>query len=141
MLLRIQDVSLSYGGPQLLTQANLQIQAGERICLIGRNGAGKSTLMKVLLGNIQPDSGSIQRRQDLSITQLVQEVPRDMQGSVYDIVAQGLGDVGRWLIDYEHMSQCIAEDPSEDNLSRLTGGQRVNELFCGIVSRDLSVFQ
>ena len=120
MLLRIQDVSLSYGGPQLLTQANLQIQAGERICLIGRNGAGKSTLMKVLLGNIQPDSGSIQRRQDLSITQLVQEVPRDMQGSVYDIVAQGLGDVGRWLIDYEHMSQCIAEDPSEDNLSRLT---------------------
>ena len=60
-LLSLLDVSLAFGGPSILEKANLQIDPGERVCLVGRNGAGKSTLMKIITGQMQPDKGDIFR--------------------------------------------------------------------------------
>jgi ABC transport system ATP-binding/permease protein len=86
-LVSLLDVSLSFGGAPLLDRVNLQIDRGERVCLVGRNGAGKSTLMKVIAGEIQPDEGQVFRSPpDAVIATLRQEVPAGLVGTVQSIV-------------------------------------------------------
>ena len=85
-LLSMQDVSLKFGGPALLDGVNLQIEEGERVCLLGRNGAGKSTLMKLIRGDMEPDSGEISRQQALRVAYLTQEVPHDLEGTIFEVV-------------------------------------------------------
>jgi len=89
-LLSLQDVSLGFGGPRLFDGINLQIEQGERVGLLGRNGMGKSTLLKLLNGDIAPQSGAVSRQQNLRTAYLPQEVPADVAGKVFDIVASGL---------------------------------------------------
>ncbi|MBX3738349.1 MAG: ATP-binding cassette domain-containing protein [Candidatus Didemnitutus sp.] len=89
-LLNLLDVSLAFGGPAILDHINFQIEAGERVCLVGRNGAGKSTLMKVIMGEMKPDTGDVFRPQGSLYARLTQEVPTDVTGNVHDIVASGL---------------------------------------------------
>jgi ATP-binding cassette subfamily F protein uup len=89
-LLNLLDVNLAFGGPAILDHVNFQIEAGERVCLVGRNGAGKSTLMKVIMGEMKPDAGDVFRPQGSLYARLTQEVPTDLSGSVHDIVASGL---------------------------------------------------
>ena len=72
-LLRTRNLRLSFGGPALLDGIDLCIEAGERVCLVGRNGCGKSTLLKVLEGRISPDEGEVERRQGLKIASLIAE--------------------------------------------------------------------
>jgi len=93
-LLRLQDVSFSYGGPNLLEDISLEIQAGERIGLVGRNGTGKSTLLKLLEGELKPDNGEIARMPGLRIARLAQEVPTGTDETIFDEVARGLGVQG-----------------------------------------------
>ncbi len=89
-LLNLLDVNLAFGGPAVLDHVNFQIEPGERVCLLGRNGAGKSTLMKVIMGEMKPDSGDISRPAGSLYARLQQEVPTDLVGNVHDIVASGL---------------------------------------------------
>jgi len=90
-LISLQDVSLGYGGPRLFDNINLQIERGEWVGLLGRNGAGKSTLLKLINGEIEPQSGTAACQQNLRVAYLPQEVPTDINGKVFDIVASGLG--------------------------------------------------
>ena len=103
-LLRLQNVQLSFGGPALLDSVNLSIEHNERICLIGRNGAGKSSLLKLINGKNKPDSGEITKQAGVVITQLEQEVPHDMSGSVYEVVAGGLAETGALLAQFNQLS-------------------------------------
>ena len=103
-LLRLQNIQLSYGGPALLDDINLSIEPNERICLIGRNGAGKSSLLKIISGKHKADSGDRILETGIVVTQLEQEVPQDLSGSVYDVVADGLAEVGDLLSQYHHLS-------------------------------------
>ncbi|MFA5265314.1 MAG: ATP-binding cassette domain-containing protein, partial [Opitutaceae bacterium] len=89
-LISLLDVSLSYGGPPLIKAANLQIDEGERVCLLGRNGTGKSSLMRILSGELKQDQGDVFRQPGLRVARLQQEVPVDIQGSAHNIVAAGL---------------------------------------------------
>ena len=89
-LLNLLDVNLHFGGPAILEKINFQIETGERVCLLGRNGAGKSTLMKVIVGEMQPDTGDVFRPAGAIYRRLNQEVPADLHGNVHDIVAGGL---------------------------------------------------
>jgi ATP-binding cassette subfamily F protein uup len=89
-LLTLLDVTLHFGGPAILDKVNLQVDPGERLCLVGRNGAGKSTLMKVITGEMKPDSGDVFRPANAVYRRLTQEVPADLAGAVHDIVASGL---------------------------------------------------
>ena len=104
MLLTLRNLQLSFGAAPLLEDVSLIIEKGERLCLVGRNGAGKSTLMKVIAGEIQPDDGSIEQAQGLRIARLEQDVPRDTAGSVFDVVAQGLGEQGALLAEYHQLT-------------------------------------
>ncbi len=74
-LLSLRNVSLSFGGPRLLDQVELQIEPGERVCLLGRNGEGKSTLLRLIRGEIEPDEGEVIRQQGLRITLLAPGCP------------------------------------------------------------------
>src|SRR5258705_12298468 len=94
-LLSLRDVSLAFGGPRLLDRVDLQIERGERVCLLGRNGEGKSTLLRLFQGVIAPDEGEVIRRQGVRIARLEQEVPEGRGGSVAKEVSWGLEGVDR----------------------------------------------
>lgn len=121
-LLSLKQVTVSYGGPNLLNKVDFQLDRGERVCLVGRNGAGKSTLMKLIAGQLTPDSGEI-RGQDLKIARLEQEVSGSTDGSVFDVVAQGLGEVAPLLIEYHHVLHQLETDASEAVLTALEKAQ------------------
>ncbi|EOD80622.1 ABC transporter ATP-binding protein uup [Grimontia indica] len=118
-LINITNAQLAYGDNPLLDHAEFVLQQGERVCLVGRNGAGKSTLMKVIHGTVQLDDGSINRQQDLKVSRLEQDPPRDAEGSVVDYVAEGLAEVGAQLKEYHDLLGLIEHDPSEKNINRL----------------------
>src|SRR5829696_7993831 len=118
-LLGMQEVSIAFGGPPVLDRASLNIERGERVCLLGRNGAGKSTLMKLLDGTITPDSGAVVRENGVSVARLEQEVPADVTGSTFDVVAAGLGERGLLLARYHDASHRVATDTSDAALREL----------------------
>ncbi|MES3032421.1 MAG: ATP-binding cassette domain-containing protein [Gemmatimonadota bacterium] len=118
-LLGLQDVSLAFGGPALLSHADFSIARGERVCLLGRNGTGKSTLLKLLDGTLQPDSGTVVRLTGLSVTRLEQEIPDDVSGTMFDVVAAGLGTAGALLAQYHHASLDVARDATPKALKEL----------------------
>ncbi|PLX83926.1 MAG: ABC transporter ATP-binding protein [Desulfuromonas sp.] len=112
-LLSLRNVSLAYGGPTLLDEVGLQVERGERICLLGRNGAGKSTLLGVIAGEVRPDGGAVDRQQGLRVARLPQEVPQHLQGSVFEIVARGLGEAGEALCRHHELSGRLAAGEQE----------------------------
>jgi len=89
-LLTLLDVTLHFGGPAILEKINFQVDPGERVCLLGRNGAGKSTLMKVIAGEMKPDTGDVFRPAGAVYRRLTQEIPPELAGTVHDIVQGGL---------------------------------------------------
>ena len=116
-LLTLRALGLHLGATVLLEDVNLVVERGERIAVLGRNGMGKTTLLRVIDGEVAVDSGEIVRAQSLRVARLVQDVPADIQGTVFDVVATGLGEVGEVLARYEH---AIAEHPERlDELARL----------------------
>ena len=104
-LINLRNISLAFGGPPLLEDISLRIDKGERICLLGRNGSGKSTLLKVIAGEIQEDAGIIDRQQGLRVARLEQDVPRNLQGTIYEVTAQGLAETGALLVRYHDLSR------------------------------------
>ncbi|SJL83105.1 ABC transporter ATP-binding protein [Vibrio palustris] len=142
-LITINNGLLAFGDHPLLDGADFALQENERVCLVGRNGAGKSTLMKILAGNIILDDGKMQITQDVVVSRLEQDPPRDQAGSVYDYVSGGLQEVGEQLKTYNHLLDIIAEDPSEKNFNKLSavqeqldhsGGWRFEERINNVLS-------
>lgn len=118
-LVTLQDIYLSYGQPPLIDHINLVIERGERVCLIGRNGAGKSTLLKILTGQITADDGVLKRASGVKIAQLEQSVPEDAQGSVFDVITQGLGTEGELAKRYHHLILELGNNPSDQTMRDL----------------------
>jgi ABC transport system ATP-binding/permease protein len=142
-LLTLRDVSLAYGHHPLLAHVDFQIDAGERVCLVGRNGTGKSTLFRVITNAAVPDDGEIWRKDMLRVAHLEQEVPPDTEETVYDVVAGGLGDIGRLLTEYHRATQQADTAPhaSLDRLATLQasieaqGGWNVSQKVETVLSR------
>ncbi len=119
-LLFLRDVCLSFGAAPLLDRIHFQIEPNERVCIVGRNGEGKSTLLKVLEG-IQPvDEGHRIIQDGVRLAKLQQDVPQDMQGSVFDTVAQGLGEIAPLLKAYHQAAQQLQQDNTAATLAYLT---------------------
>jgi len=119
----LKDIALSFGGLPLLNGIDLQIEPGERVCLVGRNGEGKSSLMKILAGEIEPDRGEITRQKGLRVARLTQEVPVGTTGTVYEVVAAGLGEMFALLSRYHAVSHLLQTDHSETVLAELEEAQ------------------
>ena len=116
----LHQAYLSYSDAPLLDHIELQIEPGERLCLVGRNGAGKSTLLKVIAGDIPLDDGRRIHLQDLKIARLEQDPPQSSQQSVFDYVAEGLSGVGALLQHYHLQSIAVAQDASDQNIRTLS---------------------
>ncbi len=130
-LFSLRNVSLAFGGPRLLEEASLQIERGERLCLMGRNGEGKSTLLRLIRGEIEPDEGEFMRQQGLLVSLLPQQVPRDRAGTVAEQVAGGLQDQGHHALESDHRVQAVV------SRLRLDPDARFEDLSSGMKRRVL----
>ena len=108
-LLTLDSVGLAYGHLPLFERASLQIEAGERIALIGRNGSGKSSLLKVIAGEVPADAGAVWRAPGLRVSRLDQDVPLTGTRTVFDEIAFGLGDLGSLVARYHEAASRVAE--------------------------------
>jgi ATP-binding cassette subfamily F protein uup len=104
-LLRFDDICLEFGDQLILRDAEFSIEAGERVCLIGRNGAGKSTTLKLITGQLEADRGEITARQGLIVSQLEQNLPEAMDMLVTDVIRDGLTQIESLLEEYAHKSK------------------------------------
>ncbi|TAL86900.1 MAG: ATP-binding cassette domain-containing protein, partial [Rhodanobacter sp.] len=111
-LIQLQRVDFSIGGPLLLEHVDLSVEANERVCIVGRNGEGKSTLMKLIAGELHADDGEVRIQNGIVVARMAQEVPHGTAGSVFDVVAEGLGDLGRLLARYHHLLDQGLHSPS-----------------------------
>jgi ABC transport system ATP-binding/permease protein len=118
-LLALQRVGLAFGHLPLFEDADLQIENGERIALIGRNGSGKSSLLRVLSGDQPVDAGSIWREPGLRVSRLDQDVPMAGVRSVFAEVAAGLGALGSLVAEYHQAATRVAETHAAADLERL----------------------
>ncbi|MBI4826426.1 MAG: ATP-binding cassette domain-containing protein [Nitrospirae bacterium] len=143
-LVSLQDVILSFGGPELLDGVTLQISGNERVCLVGRNGAGKSTLMKIITGEITPDAGEVIYEQGVRIASLSQEVPQNLTGTVFDLVSGGLGNMVELLSEYHSISvrlahgedaALMAELERVQHLIESAGGWQIQQRVETVISR------
>lgn len=118
-LISLQEITLAYGGPPLFDHMDLQLEPGERVALLGRNGVGKTTLMKIMAGQLEPDSGQVIYQKGIRVTHLPQEVPPGITGNVFDLVLSGLGDRVKLLSDYHHVNHRLQTEHSEQLLKQL----------------------
>ncbi|WP_370548975.1 ABC transporter ATP-binding protein [Edwardsiella tarda] len=118
-LISLSGAWLSFSDAPLLDNAELHIEPNERVCLVGRNGAGKSTLLKILGRELALDDGRVVYAQDLVVSRLQQDPPRDVAGSVFDFVADGVAEQAQQLRDYHELLRKVERDPSEQHLRQL----------------------
>jgi ATP-binding cassette subfamily F protein uup len=103
-LVRFDEVSLEFGEQVLLRGANMGIEPGERVCLIGRNGAGKTSLFKLIDGELEPDHGKIQFRSGIGVSQLKQNLPDELDKTVREFVTDGLANIELLIAEYQNKS-------------------------------------
>lgn len=124
-LISIHDACLSFSDTRILDNTELHIQKCERVCLVGRNGAGKSTLMKIINGEQILHAGSIIYKKNLVVARLQQDPPRNITGSVYDFVAEGVQEQVEQLKAYHAISQKVMDNVSEQNLNKMAQVQSI----------------
>ncbi len=100
----LDNASLAFGHHALLDHASFQLDAGERVGLIGRNGAGKSSLLKAIAGTIKLDEGTVWRAPNTRVVYVPQEPELDAMHTVFEAVAEGLGSLQQTIIDYHQVT-------------------------------------
>ncbi|MFU8819757.1 MAG: ATP-binding cassette domain-containing protein [Desulfurivibrio sp.] len=135
-LISLQQVTLAFGGRPLLDRANLQVEAGERLCLLGRNGEGKSTLLRIINHELEVDAGEVIRRKGLRSARLEQEVPPGLHGSVREVAAAGLANGGER--ERQHLEKVLSrlELPPEQEFNQLSGGLKRRVLLARALAND-----
>jgi ATP-binding cassette subfamily F protein uup len=121
---------MAFGGPPLLDGVNLQLEAGDRLCLMGRNGAGKSSLLRLISGELLPDGGEVIRQQGLRVALVSQDIPQGISGTVFDLVAGGMGNAAELLGEYHQIVHRLAVEGGEQHLRQLESLQKSLE-ECG----------
>ncbi|MDX1823448.1 MAG: ATP-binding cassette domain-containing protein [Thiohalomonadales bacterium] len=119
-LLTLKNVSLSYGHVSLLDNVDLALESGERVCLVGRNGTGKSSLLRLIYGETLPDDGEIWRRDNLRIARLEQDLPAGVKGTVFEVVADGLKELGELVSRYHHALAELQQDQTDRHVQALS---------------------
>ena len=126
-LLMLDAVSLAYGMQTLLDQATMNVAQGERVCLLGRNGEGKSTLLRIISGEIQPDSGAVRLDDGARLSVLPQNLPADDTRTAYEVVSGAFPETGELLAEFHRLTQSV----DEQSLDRLMKVQERIEALDG----------
>jgi len=124
-LLTLDAISLAFGMQPLLDQATMNVEQGERICLIGRNGEGKSTLLRIVSGEIQPDGGVVRLDDGAVLSLLPQNLPVDDPRTAYEVVAGAFPETGKLLSEFHHLTQ-FTDEQSLDRLMKVQ--ERIEDL-------------
>lgn len=133
-LINLQNIDLAFDGPRIFDGINLSFDRGERIAVVGRNGSGKTTLLRLIEGGIAPDAGSVIASKGLRTAYLSQEVPHELTGTIFDIVAAGLP---------EHSPDAGKEWPEKHRVDKLLSqlgldpSRRFNDLSAGLKRQTL----
>ncbi len=130
-LIGMKDVSWGFGGTPLIDGVTFHIEKGQRVCLLGRNGAGKSSLFKLLQGKMSPDSGEVWRQQGVTVAELAQDVPPGFGGTIFDVVAGGLGENGETIAEIRRLNQNALPEADGDVAARQTALQHRLEVDGG----------
>ncbi|MEQ6290734.1 ATP-binding cassette domain-containing protein [Vogesella sp. GCM10023246] len=147
-LITVEKACLAFGHHALLDHVDFSLDSGEVVALIGRNGAGKSSLLKAIAGAVKLDDGRINQQNDLRVAYVPQEPVFAEGHSVFDAVAEGLGDLKTLLVDYHHLTQQLA-DPAANHeamMARMTDIQHQLEArdgwqFDALISSTLTHLQ
>ncbi|PIE66695.1 MAG: ABC transporter ATP-binding protein [Deltaproteobacteria bacterium] len=118
-LITLSDINMAFGSEPLLDGIDLNIEPGERICLLGRNGVGKSTLLHIIGGRIEPDGGEVIRSRGLTMGFLPQEVPEDIQGTVNEVICRHMGPTGERLAQYYRLRARSQNEAGEKHLREM----------------------
>jgi ATP-binding cassette subfamily F protein uup len=137
-LIGLQNIRMAFGGPLLLDGVTMQIEKGERVCLLGRNGEGKSTLLRILAGELDPPAGIISRQKNLRVGYMPQQVPKDAPGTVAGIVAEGLGKIREEWERNRLIQKAISQMGLDPNapFNGLSGGQKRRTLLARALVHD-----
>ncbi|MGF2685755.1 ATP-binding cassette domain-containing protein [Marinobacter sp. DUT-3] len=117
-LLTLDAISLAFGMQPLLDHASLNIEAGERVCLLGRNGEGKSTLLRIVSGEITPESGVLRLDEGATLAVLPQNLPAEDSRTAYEVVASAFPETGELLARFHTLSQ-LADEASLDQMMKV----------------------
>jgi ATP-binding cassette subfamily F protein uup len=135
-IIGMQGVSWGFGGLPLLDNITLQIEKGDRICIVGRNGVGKSTMLKLISAELVPDSGEVWRQQGITIAALEQDVPPGFDGTIFEVVAEGLGETGKALAEHHRISRRSEADINTESAKRRDELQHMldnpEDMFAGL---------
>jgi ATP-binding cassette subfamily F protein uup len=134
----LHHIDYGLGGRPLLVDVSLQIEAGERIGILGRNGEGKTTLLKIISGEQPPDGGSVESPPGIRVARLPQGIPAPSNSCVFEVVAEGLGARGHLLAAYHRLSLQLARQPDQDTTRRLNDAHQALDAAQGWdVERDV----
>ncbi len=130
-LITLDNISLSFSDKPILNKVSSTIHKGDKIALIGKNGEGKSTFMRILAGTIEPDDGKLKIKKGTRISYLEQTLPQGNDKNLFDIVAEGLGEIGIILKQYQHLiNDGKLEQASEvqEKIDQLNGWQYLHKI-------------
>jgi ATP-binding cassette subfamily F protein uup len=118
-IINLSNISIAFGGPRILDSISFEVQKNQRICILGRNGTGKSTLLKVIAGELVPDSGSVIKEPGLRVAYLSQDVPDNFSGTIADIIIAGAGKAGEMLVRWNVLHVANSESDELHNLQHI----------------------
>ena len=127
-LITVNQLRIGFRGPPLLEDVSCQIEAGQRIGLLGRNGTGKTTFLRILSGDVEPDGGEVTFSPGTTVSLLPQEVPQDLTGRAIDIVMSGSQSEepdAAWRVEQRALQLLSSmELPSEVGVETLSAGMK-----------------
>jgi len=118
-LLQLENACLSFGHVALLDSTKLILNANERVALVGRNGAGKSSVLKILSGEYELDDGRYWKADNLKISYLEQDLIKDKEKTVFEVVSDGLPEVGKVLYEYHQAVVIVSTSQNQSDLDKL----------------------
>ncbi|MFA7523297.1 MAG: ATP-binding cassette domain-containing protein [Halothiobacillaceae bacterium] len=138
-LLTVDNLQFAIGNRTLLDHAELTVERGEKLALIGRNGEGKSTFLKILAGIQRSDGGQVRLEPGATVAYLPQDPQLDTDETVYSVIAEGLGDLHDVLTEYHRLTHSADSDAALDRLAELQqqleerdgwlAGQKIDEII------------
>ncbi len=132
MLIRLSSAQLAFGTHVILDKADFQVNANERVCLVGKNGTGKSTLMKIVARQMDLDGGELRYNNEIVVARLEQDPPEKAQMSVFDFVSSGIAHVGELIAKYHHVLLELETNYSDavmDKLAKLQAQMDDNDAW------------
>jgi len=130
-LITLDNISLSFSDKPILNEVSSTILKGDKIALIGRNGEGKSTFMRILASTIEPDDGKLKIKNGIKISYLEQTPPEDNDKTLFNIVSEGLGEVGDTIAKYQHLINLGELDKAsefQEKIDQLDGWQYLHKI-------------